>query len=69
MVKTSETETKAILTVTDRKTNEVKVIAEKPVPQEQLATPTQPKLSEVVPKTIISDTIFEQVIKKDTVLQ
>jgi len=34
VVKTSETESKVIVTITDKKTNDVRVIAEKPVPKE-----------------------------------
>lgn len=36
VVKTSETESKVIVTITDKKTNDVIVIAEKPVPKEQI---------------------------------
>lgn len=34
VVKTSETESKVVVTVTDKKTNDVKVVAEKPIPRQ-----------------------------------
>lgn len=55
-----------MVTVTDRKTNEVKLIAEKPIPQDQVS---QTDISTLVPQTVISATIYEQVVKRDTVIQ
>lgn len=66
MVVTSPTENKVVVTVTDRQTNEVKIVAEKPIEKEQVS---QPELIKLVPQTVISSTIYEEVVKKDTGLQ
>ncbi len=36
VIKTSETESKVVVTITDKKTNDVRVIAEKPIPKESV---------------------------------
>ena len=68
LVVKSETtsEQTVIVTVTDKKTNEVKVIAQKPVPQEQV---DQPEITKIIPQTVVTGTIYDEVIKKDVPLQ
>lgn len=62
----TSSEKQVIVTVTDKKTNEVKVIAQKPVPHEQTE---QPELIKIIPQTVVTSTIYDEVIKKDVLLQ
>lgn len=71
MLVKSENTNKVIVTSTDRKTNEVKVLAERQVTHEEVkkVTEQQVEITQIVPQTVISSTIYEEVVKKDVTLQ
>jgi hypothetical protein len=69
VVKQSETEYNTVVTVTNKETNDVQVIAQSPVPQHIVESQTFTTITEVVPQNVITSTTYDEVIKKDVVLQ